>query len=107
MSQATRAKSAKSRATIAIRMLKTQKTLGRSFDDCFEMFDGDKVKAIILERAKTDYTLLVKAKEFFNWPELGSIMPFSNGSIMAIGNTDDDPLRGVYLYIPKAEGRAE
>ncbi len=70
MSMATRATTAKQRATIAIRMLKTQKHLYRAFVDCFEMFDGQEVKRIIIERAKKDDTLLARCRSVFNWPEL-------------------------------------
>lgn len=53
------AKSAKARATIAARLLKTSKgDLGRPFDDCFEMGDGAEVKRLLIERAKTDPELL-------------------------------------------------
>ena len=54
MNAAGRAKSAKSRATIAIRMLVTQKSLGRAFDSCFEMWDGDEVVKNIRERANSE-----------------------------------------------------
>ena len=54
MSAATKARSARARATIAIRMLKTVRHLGRAFDDCFEMYDGDEVVRWILDKAKTD-----------------------------------------------------
>jgi len=72
MSLATRAKTAKARAGIAIRMLKTQKNLYRAFDDCFEMFDGEQVRAHIVERAKKDDALMVRCKQVFNWPELAT-----------------------------------
>ena len=54
------AKSARARASIAVRLYKTIKPwpwghgLGRSFDDCFEMTDGDEVKAELLRRVLTD-----------------------------------------------------
>lgn len=64
MSAATRAKTAKARATIAIRLLKTAKPypcgygLGRNFDDCFEMGDGDEVYRVVITRALTDTDLV-------------------------------------------------
>jgi len=56
-------KSAQARANIAARLIKTIQPwprgygLGRSFDDCFEMGDGSDVKALLLEKAKTDSEL--------------------------------------------------
>ena len=69
MSAATRAKSARARATIAIRMLKTQKNLSRSFDDCFEMFDGDDVVREIRCRSHEDPSLVevLNRRGFGNW----------------------------------------
>jgi hypothetical protein len=69
MSAATRAKSAHARATIAIRMLKTQKSLSRSFDDCFEMFDGDDVVREIRRRSLEDSALVevLNRRGFGNW----------------------------------------
>ena len=58
MSAATRAKSARARATIAIRMLKTQKSLSRSFDDCLEMGDGSEVVREIRRRSLEDPSLV-------------------------------------------------
>jgi len=58
MSAASRAKSARARATIAIRMLKTQKLLGRPFDSCCEMGDGDKVVREIRRRSLDDPELV-------------------------------------------------
>lgn len=55
---AKRVKSAGARATIAARMIKTYKVLGRSFDDCFEMGDGSEVKRLLIEKAKKDMGLL-------------------------------------------------
>ena len=54
---ATRAKTAKARAGIACRMLKTQNYFGRCFDDCFEMGDGSEVVNFIIEKARTDVVL--------------------------------------------------
>jgi hypothetical protein len=56
MSQATQAKSAKARATIMLRLMKTVKALGncRAFDDCCEMGDGDAVVAHVIVRAYAD-----------------------------------------------------
>lgn len=73
---AIKAKSAKARATIAINMLKTYKTLGRSFDNCFEMYDGAEVKAEIIKRLNSTtwkpgkYILRERIKRIFNWPEI-------------------------------------
>jgi hypothetical protein len=57
MSMATRAKSAKARASIAIRMIKTQTNFYRAFNDCFEMNDGEEVVTIIAQRANADKEL--------------------------------------------------
>ena len=57
MSAAAKAKSARARAAIAIRMLKTVRHLGRAFDDCFEMYDGEEVVRWILHRVRTDEEL--------------------------------------------------
>ena len=58
MSAASRAKSAYARATIAIRILKTQKKLYRSFDDCFEMGDGTEVVREIRRKSLHDPELV-------------------------------------------------
>jgi hypothetical protein len=58
MSASIRTKSARARATIAIRMLKTQKCLYRAFDDCFEMYDGDEVVREIRRRSLHDSVLV-------------------------------------------------
>jgi len=67
MCKAIEAKSAKARATIAANLLKRTKAefeagcrsgLGRSFDNCFEMGDGEQVRDLLIERAKTDAELL-------------------------------------------------
>lgn len=57
MSKATRAKSAKARTNIAAKMLRGRERLGREFDDCFEMGDGDEVARLLYVRAKTDTVL--------------------------------------------------
>jgi hypothetical protein len=69
MSAATRAKSARARAMIAIRMLKTVRHLGRAFDDCFEMHDGNEVVRWILHRAQTDHQLarIIAERGFGSW----------------------------------------
>ena len=61
MSAATRARTARGRAGIAIRMIKAGFAQHgvwwqprRAFDDCFEMFDGNEVAAIISRRADFD-----------------------------------------------------
>jgi len=64
-----KAKSARSRATIAIHMLKTVRNLGRSFDSCFEQFDGEEVVRWILFKAQTDAELarIITERGFGNW----------------------------------------
>ena len=66
MSEALRAKSAGERATIAANLLKgtkeRNKDLGREFDDCFEMGDGDEVMRILIERAKDDLALRIAVR---------------------------------------------
>lgn len=59
MSEATRAKSASERATIAIRYLFSEQSLSnsRAFFDCFEMGDGDDVVKEIIKRAENNPTL--------------------------------------------------
>ena len=63
MSAAISAKTAKARAGIAVRLLKTAKPyprgfgLGRNFDDCFEMGDGKEVHRLVIDRAMTDESL--------------------------------------------------
>lgn len=54
MSAAANAKTAKGRAGIAARMVMSGQRLGRSFDDCFEMNDGEQVIQDILRRCKVD-----------------------------------------------------
>ena len=70
MSMATNAKSAKARATIAANMLKKNWTFGRSFDDCFEMGDGDQVMNYLIEKTKRDKTLANNI--LLKMPELGT-----------------------------------
>ena len=63
MSAAMVAKSAKARAGIAVRLLKSAKPwprgfgLGRNFDDCFEMGDGNEVHRLAIDRAVSDEAL--------------------------------------------------
>lgn len=57
MTAANRAKSARAKATIAARLLKTNKRVHRSFHDCFENFDGAEVRRILVERAAGDHEL--------------------------------------------------
>lgn len=75
MSAAIKAKSAKARATIAIRLAKTIKGLSncRGFDDCFEMGDGDAVVAEIVRRAAIDPAIraLFEGRGFGYWFEPG------------------------------------
>lgn len=64
------ARTAKQRAQVAIRLIKTIKPwpigfgLGsnRGFDDCFEMFDGHEVVAILKDKARRDPSLLAAMK---------------------------------------------
>lgn len=58
MSEATRAKSAKTRANIAAKIIKTQNNVyTRAFEDCFEMGDGDEVMENLITLAKEDGVL--------------------------------------------------
>jgi hypothetical protein len=69
MSEATRAKTAAERATIAANLLKGAKErnedLGRPFDDCFEMGDAEEVMRILIERATDDLALRIAVRR--NW----------------------------------------
>lgn len=66
MSMAIRARTAKERANIAIRIMKQNvDPFTRAFDDCFEMGDGDEVVRIIKERAKSDPALLERMLKVF------------------------------------------
>src|SRR5262249_43361453 len=66
MSEAISAKSAAARAAIAANLLKgtreRNKDLGREFDDCFEMGDGDEVLRLLIERAKDDLALRIAVR---------------------------------------------
>lgn len=70
MSQAKNATTAKQRANIAVRMIKHQEKFGRSFDDCFEMGDGDQVMNHIIEKVRTDKKLALALLE--KMPKLGT-----------------------------------
>lgn len=50
------------RATIAAQLIKADRTRERAFDDCFEMYDGDEVAKILLERAQDDSELMAAIK---------------------------------------------
>lgn len=63
MSAAANAKTAKGRAGIAVRMVMSGQHLRRSFDDCFEMNDGEQVVQDILRRCKADVRI---AQEFIS-----------------------------------------
>ena len=63
MSMATRATSARQRATIAANMIKKNQEFGRAFDDCFEMCDGDEVMEWIIVKARKDAKLARALKE--------------------------------------------
>jgi hypothetical protein len=54
MSQATRATSARARANIAAAKIREGQTDSRTFDDCFEMGDGDIVVAYLMGKATYD-----------------------------------------------------
>lgn len=70
MKRATQVKTAKERAIIAIRHLKSGKDFTREFDHCFEMGDGDIVKLYLLRASKTDHVLRYCLKKAFAWEEL-------------------------------------
>lgn len=65
--------SAKARANVAIRMMRTQKELGRPFEHCFEMPDQDEVVAEIIKQASADSSLksLLISKGYGYWLEAG------------------------------------
>ncbi len=65
MSAAIRAKTAKERARIAIRILLAGYELHRTFDDCFEMGDGTEVLKIVIEKSKTNPRLFERCKKAF------------------------------------------
>lgn len=68
MSKATQAKTAKGRASEAIRQLRSVKRLGQSFHDCFK--NGDlQVVQIIVEKAASDPELdaLIRRRGFGHW----------------------------------------
>ena len=71
MSRATECRTAAGRASEAIRQIKTRREFGRSFDDCFEMGDGDEVVRIIRARAASDpqLTELLNRRGFGVWLE--------------------------------------
>jgi len=82
MSEASRAKSAKARATIAARMIMAHKPSNgfpRSFDDCFEMNDGTEVVAELLRRAesKPEFKAALVANGFGYWLVPGYIDKFT------------------------------
>ena len=88
MSQAMRAKSAKARATIALRLMRTVKNLGncRAFDDCGEMGDGDEMVAHVILRAAADPCIaaLVRSRGFGYWLEPGYMERMADTPIPAI-----------------------
>jgi len=65
MSMATKAKSAKARATIAASMIKRGYKLDRGFDDCFEMGDADEVFKILAGKAQNDWYLASRVVRIF------------------------------------------
>jgi len=69
MSLATKAKTARQRASIAANMINKNLTFGRVFDDCFEMFDGDEVMNFLIEKTAKDPVLARNIKE--KMPGLG------------------------------------
>jgi hypothetical protein len=66
MSTATKVTDAAQRATIAASMIRRNCNLGRSFDDCFEMGDGDEVLKILAIKAQNDWCLAARLVEIFN-----------------------------------------
>lgn len=83
MSAATNATTAKQRATIAIRMMKNNKSgdFGRAFDDCFEMGDGDAVVAEIARRAMCNPAILelVKRNRGVAWSSVEAAIAKAEG----------------------------
>lgn len=69
MSQATRAKSARRRASIAACMLKKNQSFGRAFDDCFEMNDAPEVMDWLIRKTAIDPILAFNIK--VKMPQLG------------------------------------
>lgn len=58
MSMATEATNARQRATIAVNIIKNNNNIfTRSFDDCFEMNDGNEVMNYIIEKVRRDKKL--------------------------------------------------
>ena len=69
MSAAIHARSAAARATIArnllVNVIGKDRALGRNYDDCFEMGDGDAVMACLIARVKRDdYSLMLTAFDY-------------------------------------------
>jgi len=76
MSAASRAKSAKARATIFLRYLATVQDLNRrSFFDCLEMGDGEEVVREVRRRAKSnpETAALLRRRSYGFWLEPGYI----------------------------------
>ncbi len=69
MRKAQNVKTARSRAAIAIEMLRKGLHEYRAFDDCFEMGDGTEVVKIIVKRALNDGNLyeILRKKGFDSW----------------------------------------
>jgi hypothetical protein len=65
MSTATKATSARARAMIAANIIKRGYHLGRSFDDCFEMGDGNEVFMILARKAQNDWYLAARLARIF------------------------------------------
>ena len=77
MMRATNVKTARARASIASRLILAVKAwphgygLGRSFDSCFEMGDGEEVHRLLILKAAGD-DKLIRAMQRHNlspWPE--------------------------------------
>ncbi|MCA1064754.1 hypothetical protein QTG56_24420 (plasmid) [Rossellomorea sp. AcN35-11] len=70
MSVAVKITRTKSRATMAVNMIKSNSwENSRQFDTCFEMVDGNEVMDSIIQKARTDRELAVALKR--DLPDLG------------------------------------
>jgi hypothetical protein len=83
MSRRHTCRTARARATLAAKLLKTtdpyryRVSLGREFDDCFEMHDGDEVFRLLATAARQDPALLeaIRRHGFPDWIEKIAAMP--------------------------------
>ena len=110
MSAAIKAKSAKARANIAARMLLRTiphympggKLMGRAWDDCFEMGDGDEVFRLLIDKVMIDpelrrevvrheYEMPPVLLEAARHPLRSSL---EKGESNAVSDTPDHPISG-------------